>query len=56
MCAYAVENRRKNWFTGAKHIKETLIKAFPSLDLRCEAANSFANPCDPPEFFKETLI
>ena len=37
-------------------IKETLIKAFPSLDLRCEAANSFANPCDPPEVFKETLI
>ena len=27
---------------------ETLIKAFPSPDLRCEAAFSLANPCDPP--------
>ena len=42
---------RVNW-----EFRETLIKAFPSLDLRCEAANSFANSCDPPEVFKETLI
>ncbi len=25
-------------------------------DLCCEAANSFANPCDPPEVSKEMLI
>ena len=43
-------------FYSAFLIMETLIKAFPSLDLRCEAANSFANPCDPPEVFKEMLI
>ncbi len=30
-------------------IKETLIKAFPTPDLRCEAANPKVNPCDPPE-------
>ena len=37
-------------------IRETLIKAFPSPDLRCEAAISLANPCDPPEASKEMLI
>ena len=37
-------------------LRETLIKAFPSLDLRCEAAFSLANPCDPPEVAKEMLI
>ncbi len=37
-------------------VRETLIKAFPSPDLRCEAANSFANPCDPPAAAKEMLI
>ena len=37
-------------------IMETLIKAFPSPDLRCEAAFSLANPCDPPEVAKEMLI
>ena len=31
------------------------MKAFPSPDLRCEAAISSANPCDPPEVFKEAL-
>ncbi len=36
--------------------KETLIKAFPAPDLRCEAANSLANSCDPPEAFREMLI
>ena len=36
--------------------RETLIKAFPSPDLRCVAANSTANPCDPPEVSKEMLI
>ena len=35
---------------------ETLIKAFPTPDLPCEAENSFANPCDPPEVSKEMLI
>ena len=33
-----------------------MVKVFPSPDLRCEAANSFANPCDPPEVFEEMLI
>ncbi len=37
-------------------IRETLIKAFPPPDLRCEAAISLANPCDPPEASKEMLI
>ena len=36
--------------------RKTLIKAFPSPDLRCEAAFSLANPCDPPEVAKEMLI
>ena len=36
--------------------RETLIKAFPSPDLRCEAAFSLANLCDPPEIAKEMLI
>ncbi len=26
-------------------IRETLLKAFPAPDLRCEAAGSTANPC-----------
>ena len=25
MYAYVVENRRKNWYTGAKHIKKTTV-------------------------------
>ncbi len=33
-----------------------LIKAFHAPDLRCEAAISHANPCDPPEAAKEMLI
>ena len=37
-------------------LRETLIKAFPPSDLRCEAAFSLANPCDPPEVAKEMLI
>ena len=36
--------------------RKTLIKAFSSPDLRCEAAFSLANPCDPPEVAKEMLI
>ncbi len=36
--------------------RETLIKAFPAPDLRCEVANSHANPCDPPEAATEMLI
>ncbi len=36
--------------------KETLIKAFPTPDLCCEAANFLANPCDPPEAVREMLI
>ena len=36
-------------------VRETLMKAFPPPDLRCEAAISSANPCDPPEGFKEAL-
>ena len=49
-------NRVENRVIKRYNLRETLIKAFPSLDLRCEAANSFANPCDPPEVFKEMLI
>ena len=37
-------------------VRETPIKAFPSPDLRCKAANSVANPCDPPKVSKEMLI
>ena len=33
--------------------RETLIKAFPPPDLRCEAAISLANPCDPPEALRK---
>ena len=33
--------------TSINSSKEALIKALPSPDLRCEAANSYANPCDP---------
>ena len=40
--------------TGAV-FRETLMKAFPFPDLRCEAAISAANPCDPPEGSKEAL-
>ncbi len=36
--------------------RETLIKAFPAPDLRCEAAFSFANPCASAGGSKEVLI
>ena len=45
-----------NCTTAVCSIRETLIKAFTSPDLRCEAAFSLANPCDPPEVAKEMLI
>lgn len=31
MYAYAVENRRKNWFTGAKHTKNQQKQLIPSI-------------------------
>ena len=37
-------------------IRETLIKAFPVPDLRCEAAISLANPCTSTGGSKETMI
>jgi len=48
----------KLWWTGLcwHAFRETLIKAFPSPDLRCEAAISPANPCDPPAAAKEAMI
>jgi len=36
-------------------VRETLIKAFPAPDLRCEAAISLANPCASAGGSKETL-
>ncbi len=36
-------------------LRETLIKAFPVPDLRCEAAPSYANPCISAGGAKETL-
>ena len=38
------------------NVRETLIKAFPTQDLRCEVAYSPANPCASAGGSKEAMI
>ncbi len=45
--------RRLYWM---RLVRETLIKAFPAPDLRCEATVSLANPCASAGGSEETLI
>ncbi len=47
LCLVAIRktNLRKLKAFYVQVFRETLMKAFPVPDLRCEAAFSFANPC-----------